>query len=101
MNPNQCRKIQERKSEKISGFLTMIQGTFNTTPDRVVYSTEKDSAVSVLRMSIYSCDGRLLAASQVNYTSKISMNTAFLHKGIYFVKISLENISVFSRLMVA
>jgi hypothetical protein len=42
----------------------------------------------------------LLAASQTIAASKISMNTAFLHKGIYFVKISLENMSVFSRLMV-
>jgi hypothetical protein len=100
MNQYQGQKTDEKDSGTLPVFFTMIQGTFNTTVDRISYSTGKESTVSLLTMSIYSCDGKLLAASQTIAASKISMNTAFLHKGIYFVKISLENMSVFSRLMV-
>jgi hypothetical protein len=98
---NQGLQAEQQNSVDTCALLAVVQGKVLALADSIVYSTEGEKPASMLAISIYSCSGKLLGSAQVRCASTITMNIAFLHKGLYFVKISTENVSMFSRLEIA
>jgi hypothetical protein len=79
----------------------LVKGSLVSDSNQVTYSVADEIVLPVLVMSIYAVDGSLRATKQVRLAGSVSMNITFLQKGLYFVKITSENVSTYTRLVIA